>query len=113
MERTTNLDGVKKYIDEVFNPFSLNNNEEECELCKLSKRTNWIYEDEKWIICECKTCHRPMVVYKVHTMFIPLADWWIIFKKLLDLFGEEATLRFKQRKIRNHFHIHIYGVEKK
>jgi len=101
------LNHVSKYIDEVFTPTSFNG-EKKCELCNLSRRTKWYYEDEKWIICDCKTCNRPMVVYKKHTMFIPILDWVKVLGYVTELFGNEIVLRFKQRKIRNHFHIHIY-----
>lgn len=79
-----------------------------CQLCDLQKKTKWFYEDDKWIICECKTCNRAMIVYKKHTMFVPIADWFAIFNQITSLFGNQITLRFEQRKIKNHFHIHIY-----
>ena len=105
------LKDVEGYIDEVFQTKDLINQHSDCELCNLSKKTKWYYEDEKWVICECKTCHRPMVVYKKHTMFIPFRDWFAIHGEIIRLFGSEVTLRFKQRKIKNHFHIHIYNLK--
>jgi hypothetical protein len=111
-DKSIKLDSVIEYINDVFKVNTLSAKESRCELCNLTKRTNWYYENEKWIICDCKTCHRPMILYKEHTMFIELLDWVTILAKVLELFGNKVTLRFKQRKIRNHFHIHIYGVER-
>ena len=112
---TLKLNKVGEYIDEVLEPVSINlMQEEQCDLCKLcngDKKTEWYYEDKYWIICDCKTCHRPMIVYKKHTMFIPFTDWFCLHTKLISLFGSQITLRFKQRKIYDHFHVHIYRDE--
>ena len=95
--------------EHILNVFDMSSNG--CELCNLKQITKWWYEDDKWVICDCKTCKRPMIVYKQHTMFIPLLDWVNILSKVYEIFGNDIILRFKQRKIKNHFHIHIYKKE--
>jgi len=106
---SNNLNKVEGYIDDIFHPekntFKKNS---ECELCNLTKRTEWLYDDENWVICKCKTCHRWMAVYRKHTMFIPINYLIKITEVIRKIFGETIKLRMKQRSIKNHFHFHIY-----
>ena len=94
------------YLDKIFRPNE--NILRECELCNLTKRTEWLYDDENWVICKCKTCHRWMAVYRKHTMFIPINYLIKITEVIRKIFGETIKLRMKQRSIKNHFHFHIY-----
>ena len=112
MKQTTHFKDAEDYIDEVFEPLRVMGTKEKCELCNLVKKTKWYFENDKWIICECAVCHRPMIVYKEHTMFIPITEWFAIFNQVINMYGSEVTLRFKQRKIKNHFHVHIYKTSK-
>jgi len=110
MERKiTSLSDAAEYIDNVFTPKNYTTGEKKCDLCNITRRTKWYYENDKWVICDCKTCGRAMIVYRKHTMYIPLLDWVIILGKVIEIFGSEIVLRFKQKQIKNHFHIHIYN----
>lgn len=104
--KTSTLKESEEYINQVFK--FTDKNSRDCELCNLTKRTKWYYEGDDWVICECKTCHRPVVIYKSHTMFIPLEKLGFILNKVSFYFGKDVVVRMKQRKIKNHFHFHVY-----
>jgi len=82
-----------------------------CELCRIYENreihTKIYYEDQDWIILDCKTCHIPMIVYKEHKILkdIPIKYIHYMINECMELFG---TIRFRtERKIKNHFHWHI------
>ncbi len=81
-----------------------------CELCLLEKRTRWFYTDSEFVILECDTCHEPMIVYKLHIMDLPERKITYIKKLSKELFGDQITFREEQRKILDHWHIHIEGA---
>jgi len=78
-----------------------------CELCNLEKKTHWYHKDDDWIICDCITCGIPMVVYCQHTMEIPVDKLNNILLNIDDKFGFGSILRANQRKISDHYHVHI------
>lgn len=82
----------------------------ECDLCKLEHKTSWYYEDSDFVILECDTCHVPMVVYKKHIIKMPERKIIYIKKLSYQIFGEQITFREEQRKIKDHWHIHIEGA---
>lgn len=106
-QESTTIQDVGEYINQVFQP-TKEEKRNECELCNMTKKTKWYYEDDNWIVCECKTCHRPIAIYKLHTMFIPLEQLGFILNKVNFYFGRNVTVRMKQRRIKNHFHFHVY-----
>jgi len=83
----------------------------DCELCSLEKLTKWYYEDECFVVCECKTCGVPQVVTKQHTMNpgIPVR---LDMKKQLskvakDFYaGASFYIDKNQNKIKDHMHWH-------
>jgi len=77
-----------------------------CDLCKLSEISSWYYQDDSWVIIECITCKMPMIVYRQHTMEVSLDE----VKRILiqaKLKFDNVKIRFNQRKILDHFHIHL------
>lgn len=79
-----------------------------CELCNLEKKTKWFYDDAFLIVCNCLSCKIPMVVWREHKMDLTHHD--LQHMKLIcdNLFGKDKyEVRAEQRKIRDHFHIHI------
>lgn len=78
-----------------------------CDLCNLQKETIWYYEDDYFVICDCIKCRIPMVVYKNHTMKIPIEQMIRIMVQVKELFGRKAKIRNNQRKIPDHWHVHI------
>lgn len=79
-----------------------------CELCNLNKKkkTKWYYADNNFVVCDCLTCHKPMVVLRKHTMEISEAMETVIGIVVYRLFGD-FTFRKEQRKIKDHLHWHI------
>jgi|TARA_Y100000310_G_C20684731_1_gene818197 hypothetical protein len=78
-----------------------------CELCNLEQKTHWYFDDDDWVICDCITCGTPMAVYRQHTMEIPIDKLYNILAVIGDRLGYGTTLRVNQRKIPDHYHIHI------
>jgi len=83
-----------------------------CELCNLQKETEWYYEDDDFVICDCSRCIIPMIVYKHHTMTVPLDHMIRIMLQTKKLFGWKARIRANQRKISSHWHVHILTTNK-
>ena len=81
-----------------------------CELCLREKRTRWFYEDSEFVIFECDTCHIPVIVWKYHSMALTERKVKYIKKLSKELFGAQITFREEQRKILDHWHIHIEGA---
>lgn len=84
-----------------------------CELCLMERKTHWFYYDAKWVICNCDHCGSPFAVYKKHTMFVPFLDFVELMNTVQFLFGIKVTLRMKQRKIHDHFHVHLINAKLK
>lgn len=77
-----------------------------CELCNLEKKTEWYYEDDYFIVCDCETCKVPMIVLKRHdTILFPSEKQ--IFYTLVNKFGQGKVLDENRRKILDHFHAHL------
>ena len=83
-----------------------------CPLCDLEKKTHWYYECDEFVICDCLTCGVPMLVWREHTMTV---DYGTLLSGILRLgqyarekWGQETSIRmrFKQRLIPDHFHVH-------
>ena len=83
-----------------------------CELCKLSQNpdkeliTKLHYIDNKIIICDCKSCKIPMLVWRKHTMTLGQEDLEYILEVLKKEFPD-YEVRMNQRKIKNHLHWHL------
>ena len=77
-----------------------------CDLCTLEKRTKWYYDDDEFVIIDCKTCNIPMMVTKQHIMEPSPILLESMIKTAKNLFGEDITFRKKQRKIKSHWHWH-------
>ena len=78
----------------------------ECPLCKAERKTRWYYEDELVWVADCETCGIPMIVWREHTMTVPLSGLIHMCMVIGKLFGN-ARVRVKQRKIKDHLHWHI------
>lgn len=80
--------------------------EQSCELCVLENRTEWFYEDDYFVVCECETCNCLMIVLKRHTTELTLKEKQM-FYTLVNKFGQGTVLDEKRRTIKNHFHAHL------
>ena len=89
-----------------------------CELCGLTKKTNWYYDSNEFIVCDCLTCRTPMIVRRQHGMpkkgnCIKDQRMWtaigMVAKSICrDVFKEKfAGFRKEQRKVKDHWHWHI------
>jgi len=79
-----------------------------CELCTLEKLTPWHYEDGLIVICDCRTCGIPMLVFRAHG---PRTEEEHLEAriKIIELYGKRLIkIRTKGRKVVNHDHWHIY-----
>lgn len=80
----------------------------DCELCKLERRSKWHYEDDLVIICDCVTCGIPMLVFKTHG---PRTQEEHLDARIeiVEQYGKRLIkIRTKARKIIDHEHWHIY-----
>lgn len=81
-----------------------------CELCNLVAGnivTKLYYRNDEFIIVDCMTCHVPMIVFRDHSMFVDLNALGRAFAKILELFGNQVTIKCEQRKVSQHLHWHI------
>jgi len=67
-----------------------------------------INPDIEFVILDCLTCNTPMLVYRDHMTTITREAWGRILYKTRNTFGKSITLRYKPRRIFDHFHCHIY-----
>lgn len=75
----------------------------DCSLCKLFENNPVLYKE-----IECDTCKVPLVVYRCHTMYIPLNHLREMILYVFKKYGERVRVRLQAHSIRDHFHIHIY-----
>ncbi len=77
-----------------------------CKLCNLEHKSIWHYEDEYFVVCDCKKCRVPMIVLKRHdTELTPYESQRLI--ELLTKFAERKRVSFVRRSIPDHWHMHI------
>ena len=82
-----------------------------CDLCKLEKKTEWFYEDDRIVVFLCKKCKVPVVTIKEHRMNpgVLIKVW--MKKKLIEIgkkfYGHDRFVVDKnQRSIKDHLHWH-------
>lgn len=81
-----------------------------CLLCKAEHLTKWYYEDGLMYICDCKTCHIPMVILKRHGTKLRDGELKKMENKAYELFGDNISFRMERRNIKDHFHFHIIKI---
>lgn len=62
----------------------------------------------EFVIVDCKSCNKPMVVIGEHVTSITSECWGRILYRSKKIFGSNINLRTKTRTIRDHWHAHIY-----
>ena len=78
-----------------------------CQLCDREQLTHWYHEDNICWICECKTCHSPLVVLKAHRKPIK-NELEHMLNKSREIFNLEThAFDFNQKKFKDHFHFHV------
>jgi len=96
-----------------------------CPLCdifldpKNNLKTKLYYPEKvedipkaEFIIVDCLTCKTPMVIYGEHITQITRESWGRILYRSRRIFGGGITLRCKGRRIFDHHHCHIMGINK-
>ena len=79
-----------------------------CDLCNLEKKSDWYYEDEEFIICDCVSCMIPMIVSKEHADEVTRFTESYIYGLVKGFFeGKKFHFRKEARKIKDHWHWHI------
>jgi hypothetical protein len=93
-----------------------------CDLCKIFNELdihtklyypdkNKILEFDDFVILDCETCKVPMVVVSDHVTEIGKEQWGRILYRCKLLFGDSVKLRTKTRKIKDHWHAHLYSYK--
>lgn len=82
-----------------------------CGLCHILPNQDIHYKDTDFIVITCRTCNIPMIVYRYHTMTLPIDAMLDIHRIIGVLFGPNACLRLNQRSIKHHWHAHILTKE--
>ena len=90
---------------------------ENCCLCRLVEgdvTTRKYYEDDEWIIVDCKTCKVPMLVSKVHASYthFTLIDLELMFRKykgnkwFIPVNHGDYYVDCRMKAVPAHFHCH-------
>jgi len=82
-----------------------------CELCDLVNgniKTRLYYDSADIIVVDCISCGEghPLIVLKRHTPKPTQEELDKMVLVVRELFGQVARIRFDQRKIQDHHHIH-------
>jgi len=81
----------------------------------MAKVTRWYYHNERFIICDCKTCgpNHPMVVYRLHAKEPSDEEKAEILKVAMTLFKKPLRFRGYARQIpmSEHWHEHLIEVK--
>jgi len=87
---------------------------EHCSLCHINPHNNEtkIYHvDTDFIVLECRTYHIPMIVYRYHTMTLPIDTMLDLHRIIAVMFGPDTRLRMSQRVVKHHWYAHIITKE--
>lgn len=76
-----------------------------CILCNLERRTRWLYSDKVCVVCECETCHVPMLVFRRHGAQPSAQDEARAMEVLRHL--GLVVKRKRARLIHDHSHWHL------
>jgi len=84
---------------------------ENCELCKLEKKTKWHFEDDFFVLLDCDTCKVPMLVLRRHDTKLTKDE-----KEILDFlvwkYNNLGKPDYVMRSIPQHFHLHFREEDK-
>ena len=96
----------------------------DCPLCRifshkeLKTKLYWPekiedIETTEFAIVNCQTCGVPMIVLGEHVTTITRECWGRILYRCRRIFGGGITLRKKRLQIFDHWHCHIYNIDKR
>ena len=86
-----------------------------CELCRLTQErkiiTKKYYEDARFMMVDCKTCHTPMLVAKQHTAEVEESDgvmaYHLFYKHAGRVDISKWYVDYEMRTIPDHWHAHL------
>ena len=86
-----------------------------CPLCVLEKRTEWLYEDDKVVVCICETCGVPMMVLRAHKPWnkVSVAEAEHMEEVRDKHFQGYQWRKQGPRRIKDHYHWHLVKIEGK
>ena len=76
-----------------------------CLLCKLDKLTYWHYETDDFVICDCKTCRVPMLVWREHDF--PSSEKQLELIKFAQQMFPNKKFDGVRKAIKDHYHFHM------
>jgi len=87
----------------------------ECPLCEVAQGKNIItrvyYNDEEWVMLDCKVCFVPMLIYKHHVLEIEEVDkdmaYNLFFKYAQRANPAEWYVDYNIKTVKNHWHCHL------
>jgi len=83
-----------------------------CPLCEHERKTHHYYEDNNIWIADCISCNIPILVWKEHIKDLDKDTKEKLVEFCKECFGDQIKIRWKRRKIKDHFHFHIENVKK-
>lgn len=81
------------------------NVDESCQLCEMSKKTDWYIETSDWVVAE-KIGGGPFVVYKSHQTELSDEEW-ADMERIVDLVFDEYEIEVVMSHVPEHWHGHI------
>ena len=82
------------------------NVEEDCQLCRMSKETEWYFETQDWVVAE-KLNGGPFVVTKSHQKILSDEEWQEM-ERIVRLAGfEDFHIDVRMGLVPDHWHGHI------
>jgi len=76
-----------------------------CPLCRLKKITEWYESTDEYVICDCKKCKVPMLVWRSHTF--PSKEKQKELEEIAMKMFPKRTIDSRRRTIPDHYHFHI------
>jgi len=82
-----------------------------CSLCKAEELTHWYINTKEFWIADCLDCNIPMLVWKEHVKDFPKGKREELIDFVKKCFGNHVQIRWLQRKIKDHAHLHIKNAK--
>ncbi|KKN89707.1 hypothetical protein LCGC14_0235530 [marine sediment metagenome] len=76
-----------------------------CPLCDMQRLTKWYEVTETYIICNCKSCGTPMLVWRDHDP--PSEGQREQLLRIARMKYPGMEIDEEQRTIKDHYHFHI------
>lgn len=81
------------------------NVDESCQLCRMSKKTEWHLETKRWVIAE-KLGGGPFVVSKRHQKELSDEEWDEM-ERIVGLLYDDFDIVVRMNLVKDHWHAHL------